>query len=601
MESDTRMAVTAEALALAWRHHQAGNLAAAEQLYRQVLEAEPAHGDALALLGALYLAQNRWAEAEAQLQYAAEALPDSAPVFDNRGIALARLGRPADAEASFRRALELEPNHAETHINLALALEQQSRIEEAVASMREALRLSPRHAIGWNRLGTLLLRLGNAEEAVAAYDQALVLKPDFAMALDNRGVAVSRLGRWHDAVAQFREALRLQANNATALNNLGHALTELTELDEAVVCLRRALELDPQRAEIHNNLGVAFTQLNRLNDAAACFERSLQLRPDYAEPHRNRGIISLAQGDYERGWPEYAWRWKCKDLRPRPFTQPLWDGTPLAGRTILLHAEQGLGDTLQFIRYARLVKEQGGAVVFECPKPLVKLLANVSGIDRLFPAGECLPDFDVHAPLLDLPGIFGTTLATAPASVPYLTADPGLVESWRRELASLPGLKVGIVWRGNARMQYDRYRSVPLRALEPLGRLPGVHLISLQKGPAAEEIADVSDAFPVIDFGNRLDKEHGPFADTAAVMKCLDLVISVDTAAAHLAGALGVPVLVLLPCAAEWRWLRDREDSPWYPTARLFRQTRMKEWGDVVARIAQLVVRTRDRAGFGPV
>ena len=293
-------------------------------------------------------------------------------------------------------------------------------------------------------------------------------------------------------------------------------------------------------------------------------------------------------GRFEQGWPGYEWRWKCKEFGSLPpFHPPLWDGSPLDGRTILVHAEQGLGDTLQFIRYAPLVHQRGGRVILVCQPPLIGLLTRSPGVERLVAQGEALPDYDVHVPLMSLPGLLGTTLESVPADVPYLDAEPQLVEAWRHRLGSYPGFKVGIVWQGNPKFRLDRRRSIPLAQFAPLARVPGVHLFSLQKGPGAEQLAAVTDRFPVTDLGRRLDD----FMDTAAVLKNLDLVISVDTAIAHLAGALGIPVWVALPFVPDWRWLMDREDSPWYPTMRLFRQARPGQWEDVFQRIAEALQR----------
>ncbi|MCI0460721.1 MAG: tetratricopeptide repeat protein, partial [Gemmataceae bacterium] len=320
-----------------------------------------------------------------------------------------------------------------------------------------------------------------------------------------------------------------------------------------------------------------------------CDERrgqALRLQPDYARAHMARAMTWLAQGNWEQGWPEYEWRWRYEGFSPRPFPQPLWDGSPLAGRTILLHAEQGLGDTLHFIRYAALVKQQGGQVLVECPAVLHRLLASGTGIDELVAPGAPLPAFDVHAPLLSLPALFRTSLSTVPATVPYLFADAQLGAQWRDRLASVEGLKVGIAWQGNPRHFRDRQRSVLLTEFEPLARLEGVRLISLQRGPGVEQVPALGDRFPVLDLDRQRDETCGDFMDTAAVMTNLDLVITCDTAIAHLAGALGVPVWVALPFAPDWRWLRERADSPWYPTMRLFRQERWGDWASVFRRLA---------------
>jgi len=276
-----------------------------------------------------------------------------------------------------------------------------------------------------------------------------------------------------------------------------------------------------------------------------------------------------------------------KGTSPRRFPQPLWSGEPLAGKTILLHIEQGIGDTIQFIRYASIIKRQGAAVILECPKPLFGLLEGCPGIDQLLGQREDLPAFDVHAPLLSVPGILKTSLETVPATIPYVFPRPTLVEQWQKRLLDLDGLKIGISWQGNPKYRDDRFRSIPLRYFAPLAEIPGVCLISLQKGIGTEQLAAVRDLFPVTDFAAELDERSGPFMDTAAVMKNLDLVITSDTAAAHLAGALGVPVWVALPSVPDWRWLLDRSDSPWYPTMRLFRQRERGNWQGVFEEIKE--------------
>ena len=326
----------------------------------------------------------------------------------------------------------------------------------------------------------------------------------------------------------------------------------------------------------------------KLDGAAACCRRALELKPDFAEAHLQQSLLSLVTGDFQRGWTEYEWRWKDKQWQRRNFSQPLWDGQRLEGKTILLHAEQGLGDTIHFVRYVPQVKQRGGTVIVECPKPLLSLLTSGAGIDRLVGRGEELPPFDLQAPLLSLPGIFRTSLETIPADVPYLFADPGLVEHWRRELGSIAGFKIGIAWHGSPKHPNDRNRSIPLASFEPLARCSRVRLLSLQKGTGAEQLQDLAGRIPVADVGSRLDD----FRDTAAVLVNLDLVIACDTAVAHLAGALGVPVWVALPFTADWRWLLDRSDSPWYPTMRLFRQRQPGDWPGVFEDIkAELAAR----------
>ena len=646
------MATISEALAIALEHHQGGRLQAAEQIYRQILQVEPNHPDALHLLGVIASTVGKpeiaidymgralqlkpdYAEAHANLGLAfnnqgnldeavasyrrALALkPDFAEVHNNLGNALKDKGHLDEAVACYRRALALKPDYAEAHNNLGNALKEQGKLDEAaacyrralalkpdyadahynlgnalndpgkldevVACYRRALALQPDYAKAHNNLGLILSEQGKLDEAAVCYRRALALKPDYAEAHNNLGVALSDQGKLDEAVACYRRALALKPDYAEAHNNLGVALSDQGKLDEAIACYRRALALKPDYAEAHNNLGLALSEQGKLDEAVACYRRALALKPDHAKAHWNQSLLTLLTGDFERGWAEYEWRWKIEEqhFQRRIFSQALWDGRPLAGRTILLHAEQGLGDTIQFIRYVSLVKERGGRIVLECQPSLLPLLADFPGVDRLLARGQALPAFDVQAPLLSLPGILGTTLDSIPAQVPYLRADPERVQSWRKKLEALDGFKVGIVWQGNPQVKADRQRSIDVRYYEALAQVEGVRLVSLQKGPGTEQLQR---RFPIFDLGDRLDA-GGAFLDTAAVMMNLDLVISSCTSVPHLAGALGVPVWLALALVPDWRWLLEREDSPWYPHHRLFRQSRPGDWSELFERIA---------------
>ena len=324
------------------------------------------------------------------------------------------------------------------------------------------------------------------------------------------------------------------------------------------------------------NLGLALYAQLKVDEAGECFRRALELKPGFAGAHGNLSHVMLLKGDFEQGWMEYEWRWESDQLLKREFREPRWMGEPLAGRTILLHAEQGLGDTFQFIRYAALLKGRGAKVIVECQRAMVKLLARCGAIDQVVATGDELPSFDVHSPLLSVPGIIGTTLENIPADVPYLFADPDLVDDWRERLKGLSGFRVGINWQGREGQGTFRLRDIPIECFAPIAQLPGVRLISLQKGEGRKELAGAG--FPIFDPGEDVDTAHGGFMDTAAIMKNLDLVITSDTSVPHLAGALGVPVWLALPFVPDWRWLLDRSDSPWYPTMRLFRQRRPGDW-----------------------
>lgn len=535
-----------EALSQAFRSHQAGDLATAESLYRKILHVQPGHVNALYLLG----------------------------------VALYQRGQLPSALESLRQVTELCPSEADPGFYLGLIYQAQGQLEQAVASYRQVLQLRPGDPKAHNNLGVVLRDLGRFEEAAVCCRQAVQLQPRYAEAHTNLGLVLRDLGRLEEAVDCFRQAIHLEPGFPEAHNDLGKALWNLGRFEEAMASCRQALQLRPSFPEAHNLRGAIFSDMGLLEEAIASFDHSLQERPEYAEAHRNRSMVWLRQGDYARGWSEYEWHWRCPGFSHRSFRQPRWDGSPLTGRTILLHADQGLGDTMQFVRYAPLVQQRGGRVVLECQPPLASLLSHSPGIDQSVSQGDPLPPFDVQAPLLSLPGILGTTLESIPAPIPYLHVKHLLEERWRTVLGR-EGFKVGIAWEVNLAYKWDRRRSVPLSSFAPLAEVPGVRLFSLQKGPGCEHLAGA--CFPVTDLGSRL--EH--FADTAAVIQCLDLVVSVDTSVVHCAGGLGKPVWVVLPFSSDWRWLMDREDSPWYPTLRLFRQQQPGQWTPVFARVTQ--------------
>ncbi|MBV8230192.1 MAG: glycosyltransferase family protein [Planctomycetaceae bacterium] len=486
----------------------------------------------------------------------------------DRGNAYYLQGRFTEAEACYREALRLRPDEAETHNNLGAALADQGLLEAAIMSYREALRLLPEYADAFYNLGNALRLSGRYAEAVACYGQALRLRPGSAEAHNNLGTALLRLGRLSESITSLREALRLRPGYTLALINLGLALAESGRLAEAI----------------------------------ACDDEALRVEPENADAHRNRALALLLVGDLTRGWADYQWRWRCADFIPPRFSRPLWDGSPLEGRTILLYTEQGLGDTLQFVRYARLVKRRGGVVILAAQAPLLPLLTGGAGIDRFVARDASLPDFDVHYPLMSLPGLFGTTLVTIPAEVPYLRAEPARVERWRRALGPIRGFRVGIAWQGSPTNPDDRRRSIPLVQFAPLARVEGVRLISLQRGTGLEQLRALDGRFPVIDLAGRSDDPGASFLDTAAIMANLDLVVTCDTSVAHLAGALGFPTWVALAAVPDWRWLLDREDSPWYPTLRLFRQVHQGIWVEPFERMARMLGdRVAARPGPGSI
>lgn len=622
------MATIAEALKVAEQYQQAGHLREAEDIYRQIIQADPYHVEARRRLetiqsgarqpsaaaqqealavnrqGIALFHQGRLADSLDHFLRAIQLWPDFPDAHCNAGNVLYYQGKYDDAVRFYQQSLQLRPDDAGVHSNLGNCLFYQGKYDEAVAVCRHAVRLAPEDGGAYSNLGNALKGQGNLDEAIWCYRQAARLKPDFAEARNNLGLALVEQGNIEEALKCYQEAIRLKPDYADAYNHLGLALAERWRLEEAIACYDRALQLDPNHARACFAKGVSLYEQGKPAEAIACYERALHLKPDLADARWGRGLAQLLLGNYTEGWLDYEWRWQCKPFTPRPFPRPMWDGAPLEGKTVLLHAEQGLGDTMQFIRFAPLVKARGGRILLECQESLIPLLSRCSEIDQIVP--QCTPQhfFDVHAPLLSLPRILGITAAHLPGKIPYLYADPLLIENWRQKIAEseeqrggrrdktasgLPlaacrsPLKIGIAWHGNPRVRSNLKRSIPLLHFVPLAQLEGVRLFSLQKGPGFEQLAELQDRFPIVDLGSRLET----YADTAAVLMNLDLVISMDTSLVHCAGALGRPVWVVLSSTPEWRWLLDREDSPWYPTARLFRQKQAGDWEEVFARIAQ--------------
>jgi Flp pilus assembly protein TadD len=551
----------------------------------EAVHLKPDYPDAFNNLGNVLYFQGKLDEAIAAYQEALRLSPDHAGVHGNLGEVLRQRGRMAEALWHCRRAVELQPDSALVRNQLGLVLAADDQFEEAAARCAEATRLDPGRAEAHHGLGYALMRLGRTEEAQAALRTALELKPDLAEAHGTLGAVLLRRGDLHGALARLEEALRLQPGLADADIHRAHALWQLGQFEQAAACAAEVVRRQPGCAEGHSALGLVYLKAGRLTEAVAAFDRALAVKPDFAQAHVNRALAWLTQGDYERGFAEYEWRWRCRDFAAGPPPGWRWDGAPLAGRTVLLQAEQGVGDTLHFVRFAPLLKRQGATVILACTPALMPLLRRCRGIDQVVEQGAPGVTFDVEAPLLSLPGKMGTTLGTVPADVPYLFGDPVLEEAWRRELGRVPGFKIGIAWQGNPDHAEDRLRSVPLACFAPLAR-PGVRLISLQRGAGTEQVGALAGQFPVEELPP-CPPGLSPALRDAAVIKGLDLVISVDSAVAHLAGGLGMPGWIALGFAADWRWLLGREDSPWYPTGRLFRQARFGDWDEVFARMAR--------------
>jgi tetratricopeptide (TPR) repeat protein len=573
--------IPTQLLATALGHLQAGRLREAEAAYRQAVAAAPDHANARYNLAVTLKALGRPDEAAAQYRHALRIRPDNAKAHNNLGVILEAQGKPDEAAAHYARAVAIQPDHANAHYNLANIMRQRGEFRQAISHYRKALIGKPDDPEAHNNLGISLAADGQADQAIAHYRRALALRPDYAEAISNLGAALEDQGQTPAAIDCYRQALALRPDYADAHYNLGHALQEQDRLAEAGAEYERALALDPLHAKAHNNFGFVSQLSGRVDEALARYARAQDLDPHYADAHWNEALARLALGDVAAGWRKYEWRWRRKETPARALPAPLWDDGDLAGKTILLHAEQGQGDAIQFIRYAPLVKARGGMVIVECPAALCRLFASAAGIDRLIAAGEALPPVDCHAPLLSLPALLGATPQTIPAEIPYVEAELDKVQVWRERLAGLERPKIGLVWRGNPAHSNDRRRSMPAATIAALTRDSTVDWISIQVDATPDELAAFAPS-KLLDAREFLTD----WTDTAALIQALDLVVSVDTSVAHLAGALGKPIWVLLPFAPDWRWMLDRPDSPWYPTMRLFRQNEPGDWAGALARVA---------------
>jgi tetratricopeptide (TPR) repeat protein len=537
-----RVELRAADLQRAMAHQQKGNVKEAEACYRSLLLVEPNDATVIRLLGLLHLYRGDFIAAIGLFERALRVNPDLVDAHVGLGNAFAAQGKLPAAEAAYNRALKLDSKNLEALNNLGNTLQRMRRFAEAASALRSGISINPKLAELHNNLGNALQAEKNLDEAVAAYREAILLKPDFAQ----------------------------------AHNNLGNVLKARNDLPDAVTSYERALALNPRYVEALNNLGNTLHAQGRSAEALLSYGRSLQVKPDQGDAPFYESLVHLTLGDLAQGFAKYEHRWRS-DLRSalRPFAQPQWLGdVDLKGKVLLLHAEQGLGDSLHFVRYAPLAAERGATVILEVQPVLKRLLRNVPGVQIVLAKGEPLPAFDLHCPLLSLPYAFRTTLFNIPSPASFLTIPPGQSDFWRDRLAMRPHPRVGLMWTGNPHHLNDRNRSLPLAQLHSLldGRKGTFY--SLQKEYRSDEERLAARQMGIID----LSAEIGDFESTAALVAQLDLVISVDTSMAHLAGSLDRPVWILLPFCPDWRWMLQRTDTPWYPSARLFRQERPADW-----------------------
>jgi tetratricopeptide (TPR) repeat protein len=529
---------------------QQGRLREAEKIYARVLKAAPDQFDALNLLGTVKLQR----------------------------------GQAGEAHRLISAALKVNPRVPDVWVNHGLVLHALKRDQEALESFDKALALKPDDAGAFNHRGNVLLGLGRAADALAAFDRMLALVPRHPEARLNRGIALAGLERYEEAIAEFDSAVAAAPANPVAHYNRGIALFSLGRYADAVASYDRALSATPDHVKALNNRGLALQALNRYPEALTSYGRALELQKDYADAHFNQALALLTVGDFRRGFEKYEWRWRRTGmpLERRGHGRPLWLGEyPLQRKTILLQAEQGLGDTIQFARYVPVLARTGAKVVLEVQPELVPLLKQVEGAASVVPRGQPLPAFDVHCPLGSLPLALKTEPATVPAEIPYVKADETRIAKWRARIGGGDRPKVAVAWSGNVRHSNDRNRSIALSQLAPLWSTDRVRFFGIQRELRSQDSNLLAGEARVTPVGSELDD----FADTAAVLALVDLVITVDTSVAHLAGAMGRPVWILLPFSPDWRWALEGESSRWYPSARLFRQPALGDWASVVERI----------------
>jgi tetratricopeptide (TPR) repeat protein len=534
--------------------HRQGQLREAEKLYSRVLKFAPDQFDSLNLLGTIK----------------------------------AQRGEIGEAYRLIRAALKINPRAADAWTNLGNVLHSLKRDQEALESFERSLALNPADADTLNHRGSALLSLARPADALAAFDQVLAILPRHGDARINRGIALAALTRHEEALAELDAALSLMPGHPIAHYNRGIALFNLGRYREAIAAYDTTLAALPDHAQAWNNRGYALAALNRTGEALASYDRAIAIRKDYADAHFNRALALLLTGDLRRGFEQYEWRWRRSGMPPqRGPGRPLWLGEyPLQRKAILLQAEQGLGDTIQFARYVPMLARAGAAVMLEVQSALKPLLASIEGAAAVVARGEALPAFDVHCPLGSLPLALRTEPTTIPAATPYLVPDPARLAKWRARLDPVARPRVAIAWLGSAAHPNDRNRSLPFARLAPILSAPA-RFIAIQRDLRPEESAALAADARVLHLGEELDD----FADTAAVAALADLIISVDTSTAHLAGALARPTWILLPFAPDWRWGLQGDLSAWYPTARLFRQPAPGDWDGVIAEVAAALAR----------
>jgi len=563
--------------------HLQGKIAQAQALYEEVLNAEPDHVDALHLSGVAAGQTGNHRKAVELIGKAIALYPGNEAFHCNQGVAFNELKEFEAAAASFDKALTIKPDYREAHYQRGISLQGLKKNEAAVASYDKAIAIKPDFHEALYHRGIALQALNKSEEAVESYDKAITIKPDFAEAYANRGNALQELNRFDAAAESFDMAIAIKPDVAETHYNRANALKKLKRYESALASYDKAIAIKPDYQEAYHNLALMRQELNQLDAAVACFDKAIAIKPDYHDASLHKSLALLLGGNFRQGWALYESRQKVSRLAgtSRNFARPLWLGNEsIAGKTILLHSEQGFGDTIQFCRYARSVADMGARVVLETELPLIGLLKDLNGVAEVVAKGSDLPDFDYHCPLMSLPLAFKTVLNTIPCPHQYLRTDPDKLAYWKNRLEQTTTPRIGLVWSGNVTHTNDSNRSIPLAGV--IRHLPSSLIyVSLQKEVREIDKTTLESNANILHFGDEL----GDFSDTAALCDLMDVVISVDTGIAHLNAALGNPTWVLLPFSPDWRWLLDRDDSPWYQSIRLFRQEQPGDWDGVFKKL----------------
>ncbi len=578
------MLTVSKAYRLANEHLQNGLLSEAEKLFRTVSMIEPSHFQAHRNLARLLRGTGRLEEARIYFRNAIRLNPDQAELHYDLGNVLVDLRQFEEAASAYEAAIAIQPSYAEAFSNLGLTQRRLGNFESAVASYRQSLAIRPNSALARYNLGNLQKEMGDLDSAIASYREALRCEPDHAEAINNLGIALRTQGKRSEAVEAYERALNFLPESAEVWCNLGNALEELDRKPEAIVAYRRALAIRPDNfIQAYVGLGICLWDIGEKKEAGEWYVRAFQLEPENPVVRFNRACFALYAGEWKTGWILYEARWETEKGRreKRNFTGPRWRGQKLNGERVLLFGEQGIGDSIQMIRYAKLVGERGGVAVIQCPRSVHEIFRQTVGVNEL--AGmEDNPAFDFHVPLMSLPFVGNINPETYGVSFPYVQVPPNTAEIWsKRTMKRGNSLRVGLVWAGNPSQAQDARRSASLDELRLLLEMPDVDFFSLQVGPKASQIEENRLEGRIIDLTSNIED----FADTAALIRQLDLVITVCTSVAHLAGALAVSTWTMLPFAADWRWMADRSDSIWYPTMRLFRQGADRKWAPVVLKI----------------